>query len=190
MEMKDCCFETTQFFEPGAVVWIIRQRKVIATSVTSVRFEAVKTNEPGENRFTLMATDYRLLEINPERDDWYFPLYEVYATKRVAVEQARWISSKAIPNKVWEAAIGSREAYEAYTGGEREISKECELQPCCADISALRDLLHRAWRHKGLIHRDVVILSRLAGHGWDKVRIPALLRIFSNFNIHVEGETS
>lgn len=84
MEMKDCCFEPTQFFEPGAVVWVAHCGRVAQSDVLAVRVDMVDEPGPGGEKFTFFVTGYRLYQICHSTYDWYFPLNSVYATREEA----------------------------------------------------------------------------------------------------------
>lgn len=84
MEIKDCCFEPTQFFEPGAVVWTVHCGRVVQSDVLEVRFGMVDEPGPGDTSHTLFVTGYRLRRICHYTFDGYFPLKSVYATQEEA----------------------------------------------------------------------------------------------------------
>ncbi|MFZ1626781.1 MAG: hypothetical protein WAT81_03200 [Candidatus Moraniibacteriota bacterium] len=87
MEMKDCCFEPTMFFEPGEAVWMVHCGRVVQSDVLAVRFDMVDEPGPGGTSHTLFVTGYRLYRICHNAVDGYFPLTSVYATQAEAEAQ-------------------------------------------------------------------------------------------------------
>ncbi len=87
MKITDCCFEPTQFFEPGAAVWTVHCGRAIQSDVLGVRFDMADEPGPGGEKFTLFVTGFRLRRICHFTRDGYFPLTSVYATQEEAVAQ-------------------------------------------------------------------------------------------------------
>lgn len=189
MKTFDYRLDPEQFFEPESIVWIVHCREVQKTSVSAVRFEMCREDAPGGQRFVLLLTGYRLPQFNHETEDWYFRPFEVYATCEAAEEQARWHSAETVSEADWKTALGS---YNIYRGGDRRMQffpDGCELGQGGDRVFAIRHILCEAWKRKGLIYRDVATLHELVKQGtWAKTKIPALLRIFNQFGIYVEGE--
>lgn len=189
MKTSDYRLDPEHFFEPESIVWIVHCREVRKTSVSAVRFEMCREDASEGQQFILLLTGYRLPQFNHETEDCYFRPYEVYATREAAEEQARWYPAESISEADWKAALGSSNIYRNGDRWMQVFPDGCELSQGGDRVFAIRHILCEGWKRKGLIYRDVATLRELVNQDtWAKTKIPALLRIFNQFGIHLKGE--
>lgn len=102
---------------------------------------------------------YALNRLNLKADDCYYGEEEIYPSKDEAERLTRKVSVQ-FSDEEWREAIGLA------PGDDRSnYDEEADLGPCCAHISAIRDLLFDCAENKGLIVRDVERLQALLdGH--------------------------
>jgi hypothetical protein len=132
-------------------VWIISARKACKDEVNAISFEYAE-NETRE--LVLFCTGYRLSHINGATNNGYYRPFEIYSTEAEAQELTVW-HAVDVTKKEWRLAIGSRE-------NEKSIDL-CELAPCCANVSSIRDVLLVCQRDGGLMERDRQKLGHLLG---------------------------
>ena len=143
----------TPQFMPGDTVWAVQgpKPKPEETKVNGV--ECVLFEE-------LLCVGYRLPLFYFVGEDGlgeYWPIYKVFGSQEEAERICQWTEVDDITDEEWQQAIGDREDESHY---------DSELGPCCANISAIRDLLYQCWKHKGLPLRDIehIKINLLSGH--------------------------
>jgi hypothetical protein len=136
-------------FGVNDTVWIIAAGKACKDEVNAINFEYAQ-NQARE--LVLFCTGYRLSHINGATNNGYYRPFEIYSSEAEAHELATW-HAVTMTQKEWVRAIGSRQ-------NEKSIDR-CELAPCCANVSAIRDMLLRCQRDGGLMERDRQKLGHL-----------------------------
>ena len=127
-------------FQVGSRVWVISGKRVFDHIVMGILFEFFGPTG------LLCCTGYLLdtLNLDEERDEFYPS--EVYSTEEIAKEFAVWHPVE-LSTTEWELALGVRENESTLDG--------CELARCCANVSAIRDILIVCQTAGGLLERDV-----------------------------------
>ena len=140
-------------FKIGDRVWIIKEKHPVEANIMSISFQLIK-NGKGEEPF-LICIGYHLNQYNSDRyplSAEFYP-YEVYPTQKLPNELAQWHPETLLTTTEWKQAVGDRD--------DEASLEECELSPCCATISHIRDLLLKCENDSGLIERDVRRLREL-----------------------------
>lgn len=168
-------------FKPGDKVWYIYGKKIAETEIRSVIFESV---DQGDGQTALHCTGYTAGAINQEsRSDVSFPIYELYADEKTALEQSRWHEVSGISKKEWRKAIGNEKMFASR--GEFDCFE-------ASNDSRSADLLSKCHIFGGLIERNVrfleaLIASRSVGQlpktGGPLDRILSQLGVVVNVNV-------
>ncbi|MFA5987126.1 MAG: hypothetical protein WC797_00530 [Candidatus Paceibacterota bacterium] len=145
-------------FNAGQRVWVIVDGVAVYVEDVTIRSILFELCENGKGKPpVLICTGYRLSEYNPGSGSFFSSPDEVYATKEVAEELAKWYPVKDVSEAEWKQAIGDRQ--------DDESLDSCELPSCCANISDARDIFAKCQQKGGLIERDVRrVRGLLEGH--------------------------
>jgi hypothetical protein len=108
------------------------------------------------NSYKLMLPNKLMLlkEYGEYGDGGFYP-GDVFALEKEALEATKFYPVKAT-GRQWMKAIGLKK------GAKRsDYDDDCELQPCCANVSSIRDMLALCMEDGGLIARDVNRLGEM-----------------------------
>jgi hypothetical protein len=136
---------------PGDRAWVIVGKSVQEITVQSLVFQTVCscTEISGPS---MIFTGY-LADVQDESArDYSFKPHGLYSSRDEAEAAARWYPIE-LTREEWLRAIGDRD-----DGDTVDCS---ELPMCCANVSAIRDLLTEAWAAGGLNARDRTNLEHL-----------------------------
>lgn len=168
-------------FTLGQKIWYINCRKEVdEDQIQAINFKLLRH----EGKDQLFCVGYDLQTINIDAPGFPFMPYDLCETKELADQLAVWHPITDMADEQWEAAIGDR---------EKETAEDSELGICCADISAIRDLLITCRLDGGLMERDVQMISCLiAGHDHNVTtnpeEFPNLQKIFTQLSVNVKPE--
>lgn len=104
--------------------------------------------------------------------------YRVFDNEEKAKEMSSFVKVD-IENDKWDDAIGNREDEETIDG--------CELAPCCANISKIRDILLKCKKYKGLTKMEIEdmawSLRALEEHNYSEELIPLVYEILTKLGV-------
>ena len=145
-------------------VWIVSRAtpgEVSETYVLGYMIEGSRLtdrNYDPEGQLALFLRAYKLASMNFDETSMlygqeYFPPEDVVARQEHAEHLAVFLAiNEAMTEEAWTLAIGDE---------AREEIDDCDLQICCATISAIRDVLFTAKKSGGLLRRDAGLLRQL-----------------------------
>jgi hypothetical protein len=105
----------------------------------------------------------------------------MYETKEAAEKDAKFTKVNFSEDD-WFAAIGLKEGMDRL-----EYDEECELPPCCANISDIRNALEEVRSNKGLIERHRCELQDLLNQHPERPtrkQAPKLYRILDTIGVN------
>ena len=94
---------------------------------------------------------YRLSLVNIKRDDWNWEESYLFETEEEAKENAIF-HKIALTDNQWFQIIGNRK--------KENGLEDCELQPCCNNISLIRNKLLEIKKNKGILEVDRKIFQK------------------------------
>ena len=105
--------------------------------------------------------------------------YRIFTKESEAKDRSLFINID-IDKVEWDEAVGDRE--------NEETIEECELSPCCSQISEIRDILLKCKKYGGLTRLEIEnaewIEKVLLEHNQDKERSPLLYKILEQLGLH------
>lgn len=148
-------------FQPGDRVFAISPKgEIYEVGIRWVNARLFK--EDTGNAFYLMSYEGSTMnQFSNDVFDCSFTQNELYKTKKSAQKAARFIPIE-FSDDDWYKAIGLKKGVDRI-----DYAEDCDLQPCCANISAIRDSLNFCRQNKGLIFREKKRLQRIldnSGH--------------------------
>ena len=163
-------------FDIGEEVYCIMSRKKTVNPYTNSYVTSYNT-EVGkvDGKYIGFLRTVNLCHWHPET--YHFLIWEVFKTQQEVKDATTFFDVVGISDDEWEKAIGTEELR---LKGE---IKDCELSPCCGNISDARDYLFTCKENKGLIALDRDHLKKnLEGH-YGPEYPPILKRIFKQLEI-------
>ena len=145
-------------YQPGDTVYAISPKgEIYDLRVRWVNARLIKDEE-----LFACLTSYECNSFNRFSEDIFdctFYQDKLYATEQDAEKDAKFIPVEFSEDD-WYKAIGLKDGVNRI-----DYDQECELSPCCAHISEIRNVLERVRENKGLIARERTILQELLdGH--------------------------
>jgi len=167
-------------FEIGQEVYYISSRckKDNYSASTLCGYNAKLRKYEGEVVAFVRSIDLMAMNL---KDDGSFPLNEVFSTEEEVKAATEFFPVTFITSDDWEKAIGSNRE-----GGVN--TNDCELKPCCGNISSLGEYLYTCYSRSGLIKLDRDYVATLVlGHydSYDSIP-PILTNVFKQLKIEFE----
>jgi hypothetical protein len=109
----------------------------------------------------------------------FIPFKYLFKDKKKAVKLSKFRSVSVSDDK-WDKAIGER--------GNEKLMEVCELQPCCSNVSCVRDMLIRCKEKKGLTGLETSWLQGYVNEGFHGAELfcqPTLKSIFGLLGIKI-----
>ena len=104
--------------------------------------------------------------------------YRIFDKESEAKKMALFVKVD-MSSKEWDEAVGDRE--------NEETIEECELLPCCSQISEIRDILLKCKKYGGLTKLEIDNITWIEGvlteHNKDKENSPLLYRILEQLGV-------